>query len=227
VLGRLTFNRSAISSWRAVSSSQAAPFRRAVPSSGHTRATKAAQLSDGGPVPGSKPASRAGVTYLRTVCRSSPRLSAIARTDGSLVLEGAALKVLKSTGAAPQAQSMSQYKGKWSEDRQLLWRPLSQGEALTLEVPVESSGKYEIKAKFTMAPDSGIINLAMDTRPLYQGRPLDFFYKEVRPAKLMSLGTVSLDKGRHRLTITVQDKNPKSRGYSMGLDEIQVVPVKK
>ena len=43
----------------------------------------------------------------------------------------------------------------------------------------------------------------------------------------MSLGTVSLDKGKHRLTITVQDKNPKSQGYSMGLDEIQVVPVKK
>jgi len=25
----------------------------------------------------------------------------------------------------------------------------------------------------------------------------------------MSLGTVSLDKGKHKLTITVQDKNPK------------------
>ena len=149
------------------------------------------------------------------------------RSDGSLVLEGAALKVLKSTGASPEAQSMSQYKGKWSEDRQLLWRPLSQGEALTLEVPVDSSGKFEIKAKFTMAPDYGRINLAMDTRPLYQGRPLDFYYKDVRPAKLMSLGTVSLDKGKHRLTITVQDKNPKSLGFSMGLDEIQVVPVKK
>jgi hypothetical protein len=149
------------------------------------------------------------------------------RGDGSLVLEGAALKVLKSTGASPEAQSMSQYKGKWSEDRQLLWRPLSQGEAITLEVPVDSTGKFEIKARFTMSPDSGIINLAMDSRSLYQGRPLDFYYKETRPAKLMSLGTVSLDKGRHRLTITVQDRNPKSRGYSVGLDELQVVPVKQ
>ena len=66
---------------------------------------------------------------------------------------------------------MSQYKGKWSEDRQLLWRPLSQGEAITLEIPVDTSGKFEIKAKFTMAPDYGRIRLAMDTRPLLPGPP--------------------------------------------------------
>jgi hypothetical protein len=67
----------------------------------------------------------------------------------------------------------------------------------------------------------------MDTRPLYQGRALDFYYKETRPARLLSLGTVSLDKGKHRLTITVQDKNPKSQGYAVGIDEIQLIPVKK
>jgi S1-C subfamily serine protease len=172
--------------------------------------------------PGGQEVAVRPVSMTRLVSTGSDR-----RSDGSLVLEGAALKVLKTTGAAPEAQSMSQYKGKWSEDRQLLWRPLSQGEAITLEVPVDTPGKFELKAKFTMAPDYGRINLAMDARPLYQGRPLDFYYKEVRPAKLMSLGTVSLDKGRHRLTITVQDKNPKSLGYSMGLDEIQIVPVKK
>jgi hypothetical protein len=150
------------------------------------------------------------------------------RSDGSLVLEGATLKVLKSMGGAAEPQTnMNQYKGKWSEDRQLLWKALAKGDALTLEVPVEATGKFEIKAKFTMAPDYAQIRLAMDTRPLLQGKTMDFYYNDTRPARLMSLGTVSLDKGKHRLTITVQDKNPKSQGYGVGIDEIQIVPVKK
>ena len=64
-------------------------------------------------------------------------------------------------------------------------------------------------------------------RSLLPGQDLDFYYNDTRPARLMSLGTVSLDKGKHRLTITVQDKNPKSQGYGVGMDEIQIVPVKK
>ena len=56
---------------------------------------------------------------------------------------------------------------------------------------------------------------------------MDFYYNDTRPARLMSLGTVSLDKGKHRLIITVQDKNPKSQGYGVGIDEIQIVPIKK
>jgi S1-C subfamily serine protease len=150
------------------------------------------------------------------------------RTDGSFVLEGAALKVLKSTGSVAEPQTnMSQFKGTWSEDRQLVFRALSKDESVTLEVPVESAGKYELKARFTMAPDYGRISLSLDTRPLLQGRTLDFYFKETRPAKIMSLGNVSLDKGKHRFTITVHDKNSKSMGYSVGIDEIQLVPVKK
>ncbi len=54
------------------------------------------------------------------------------RSDGSLILEGASLKVLKSMGGAAEAQTnMNQYKGKWSEDRQLLWKALAKGDALT------------------------------------------------------------------------------------------------
>ena len=150
------------------------------------------------------------------------------RSDGTLVLEGAALKVLKVTaGTAEPQTNMNQYKGKWSEDRQLAWQPLDKGESLTLEIPVDTTGKFEVKAKFTMAPDYAQIRLAMDTRPLLNGKPMDFYYSDVRPARLLSLGTLSLDKGKHRLTITVQDKNPKSRGYRVGIDEIQLVPAKK
>ena len=43
----------------------------------------------------------------------------------------------------------------------------------------------------------------------------------------MSWDASSLDMFNHRLMITVQDKNPKSQGYGVGIDEIQIVPVKK
>jgi S1-C subfamily serine protease len=148
------------------------------------------------------------------------------RSDGTVVLEGAALKVLKATaGIAEPQTNMSQYKGKWSEDRQLSWQPPGKGEKLTLEIPVDATGKFEVKAKLTMAPDYAQIRFAMDTRPLLNGRARDFYYINVCPAALFSLGTHSLDKGKHSLTLTVQDKNPKSQGYRVGIDEIQLVPV--
>jgi hypothetical protein len=40
-------------------------------------------------------------------------------------------------------------------------------------------------------------------------------------------GAISLNSFEFRLTITVQDKNPKSQGYGVGIDEIQIVLVKK
>ncbi len=150
------------------------------------------------------------------------------RKDGTVILEGAALKILKATAGTAEAQTnMNQYKGKWSEDRQLAWQPLGKGESLTLEIPVDATGKFEVKARFTMAPDYAQIRLAMDTRPLMNGRAQDFYYNDVRPARLISLGTLSLDKGKHRLTITVHDKNTRSSGYRVGLDELHLVPVKK
>ena len=72
--------------------------------------------------------------------------------------------------------------------RLLAWQPLDKGESLTLEIPVDTTGKFEVKAKFTMAPDYARIRLAMDTRPLLNGKPMDFYYSDVRPARLLSAG---------------------------------------
>ncbi len=149
------------------------------------------------------------------------------KTDGTWVLEGAGIKVLKAVGgsAAPQT-NMDQFKGKWTANRQLLWKATGMGDALTLEVPVENGGAYEVKAKFTIAPDYGKVKFSIDGRSLLAGKPTDLFNTETRPAKLMSLGTTTLGKGKHRFVVTLLGKNPKSSGYSFGLDEIQLVPQK-
>ena len=118
------------------------------------------------------------------------------------------------------------YKGEWSDNRQLLWNNEKTGQALTLELPVDVTGKYEIKAKFTYAPDYAIAKLDIDGKPLNKDEKIDFYSPEIRPTKLMSLGTFALNKGKRKLTITVFSKDPKSSGYHFGLDEVQLVPAK-
>ncbi|MDR3638831.1 MAG: trypsin-like peptidase domain-containing protein [Isosphaeraceae bacterium] len=150
----------------------------------------------------------------------------IQRSDGTWVVEGATMRVLKTLGsgsAKPQGH-MDKYGGQWSDNRQLLWSGGKQGDALALELLIDQEGKYDIKAKFTLAPDYGKVNFALDGKSLVQGKSYDFYNKEVRPARWMSLGTLPLAKGKHRLTVTLSGKNASSGGYSFGLDEVQLVP---
>jgi hypothetical protein len=146
--------------------------------------------------------------------------------DGTIVLEGATLKVLKLMGISAESTDMSSFRGTWSGNRQLLWQAKTTGEALAVELPVETSGKYEIKGKFTIAPDYGKIKFAVDGKPLKEGKSTDFYNKETRPAVLMSLGSIPLSQGKHRFTFTVGGKNSDSSGYNFGVDELRLVPVK-
>ncbi len=147
--------------------------------------------------------------------------------DGTRIFEGAGLRVIspENAPAVPQT-NMADYKGEWSDNRQLLWSNDKAGQALALELPVDADGKYEVKAKFTLAPDYAIAKLELDGKPLYKGAKIDFYSQEVKPTKLLSMGTFALNKGKRKLTITVFGKNPKSSGYHFGLDEVQLVPVK-
>jgi hypothetical protein len=150
---------------------------------------------------------------------------AIRRADGTWVFEGALLKVVRSLGGPAQPQTnMDQFQGNWTDNRQLFWRAAKTGDALTLEMPVESSGTYEVRGKFTIAPDYAKFRFALDGKTLNQGKTTDLYNKEVRPARLMSLGSVALTKGKHQFTVTVLGKNPSSSGFNFGLDEIQLVP---
>ncbi len=147
--------------------------------------------------------------------------------DGTSVIEGAALKVLNPQGAPAYPQdNMAEFKGQWSDDRQLFWNNDRTAQALTLEIPVDADGKYEIKAKFTLAPDYANAKLTIDGKPLNNGQAIDFYAQEIRPTKLMSLGTLPLNKGKRKLTITVFGKNAKSTGFHFGLDELQLVPAR-
>jgi S1-C subfamily serine protease len=148
--------------------------------------------------------------------------------DGTTIIEGAAMRVSTPHDApVTQQTNMAEFKGgQWSDDRQLLWNNDKAASTLTLELPVETTAKYEIKAKFTQAPDYAIVKLEVDNKPLFKDQKIDFYSQEIKSTKLISLGTVSLSKGKRKLTITVFNKNPKSSGFHFGLDEIQLIPAK-
>jgi S1-C subfamily serine protease len=148
------------------------------------------------------------------------------RTDGTWVYEGAALSVLKTLGgeAAPQFD-MNKSGGKWSNGRQLLWKGPKMGSQLSLELPGDTAGKYDIRGIFTTGPDAAKIKVALDDRTLLGGNAVDLFEKVPRPAA-WKLGTVNVTRKPHRLTVTVQGKNIDSSGYNVGVDELLLVPAR-
>ena len=113
-----------------------------------------------------------------------------------------------------QSNMAETYKGVWSGDQQLLWNIDKGKKALTLDLLVEATGKYEIKATFTKGPDYGIVKLDLGAdKPLYKGANLDLYAPEVKPSELISLGTYPLSKGKVKLNITNFNKNLKSSGF--------------
>jgi len=147
--------------------------------------------------------------------------------DGTRIFEGACLKASSPTNAPiVQQKEMASFKGDWSDDRQLLWNNEKPAAALSLELPLDLTGKFEIKGKFSQGPDYGIAKVEIDGKPLYKDAKIDLYAPELRPTQLLSLGTYPLSKGKRKLTITIFNKNPKSSGYHFGIDEIQLIPTK-
>jgi S1-C subfamily serine protease/regulation of enolase protein 1 (concanavalin A-like superfamily) len=149
------------------------------------------------------------------------------RTDGTWVYEGATLSVIKALGGdvAPQFD-MNKSGGKWTNDRQLLWKSPKMGSQLILEVPGETVGKFDVKGVFTRSPDAAKIKLTFDDKVLLDGKAVDLFEKTTRPGT-WKLGTITLTNRKpHRFTLTVQGKNTDSSGYNVGVDELLLVPAR-
>jgi hypothetical protein len=110
-------------------------------------------------------------------------------------------------------------RGKWEKDDHLWWTQAKPGNKLSLVVPVEKSGKYELVLEMTKARDYGIVQLSLDADKL--GEPIDLYNPKVDPTGPVSLGTLELSKGKHTLTVEIVGANPKAiKSYMFGLDRI-------
>ena len=147
------------------------------------------------------------------------------KKPASGVIEGESLKVLSKTAGDPQEQDMTAFGDRWSNDGHLWWINAKPGDALTLALPVEKAGKYQLRAQLTKAMDYGIVQLALDGKKL--SGPIDLYNNGVVPTGELDLSQHELTAGEHQLSVTITGANEKAvKSYMFGLDYVKLVEVK-
>ncbi len=149
----------------------------------------------------------------------------VERTHVAGAIEGEGLKVSNKTGGSVTTQGMEIFTGgKWSGDQHLWWTDAKPGDKMNLDVPVHKAGRYTVLVRMTKAPDYGIVQLYLDDKKV--GQPIDLYNATVVPTGEISLGTMDLFVGEHKLTVEIVGKNEKSTGYLFGLDYVKLVSAK-
>jgi putative heme-binding domain-containing protein len=139
-------------------------------------------------------------------------------------LEGESLKVVERSGGNTGAQGMAAFtKGKWSGDAHLWWTGAKPGDKLSIEIPVEREGRYQVFVVLTKAIDYGIVRLSVDDGTWTE--PMDMFNREVVNTQPLSLGLFDLKPGKHRLNVEITGANPAAvKQYMFGLDYVALMP---
>lgn len=146
---------------------------------------------------------------------------ATGRVPGAL--EGESLKVLRATAGQTTVQKMGGFaKDRWSGGEQLFWTGAKPGERLELDLPVKTTGLYNLAAAFTMARDYATVQVHLDDKPL--GDPLDLYnYPDVLTTGMLEIGQQELSAGSHKLTIEITGANSSAvKAHMVGLDYIQL-----
>ena len=136
-------------------------------------------------------------------------------------IEGERMKVLACSAGKTSQQDLGGFDGPWSNYAHLWWTGGSPGAKLDLQFRVKDAGKYEIKAQLTKAADYGIVQLYVDDQKL--GEPIDLYNEHLIATGELSLGTLELSAGQHKLTAEIVGANEKAaKGYMFGLDYIKL-----
>lgn len=143
---------------------------------------------------------------------------ATGKVDGAL--EGEGLEVVAVSAGEARPQAMGNYKAdRWSGPAQLWWTGTKVGDSMTLALPVEAMGSYEVFAVMTKARDYGVFSLTVDGKPGLQGMDL-YDANGVVTTGVVSLGVHRLSPGRHQLGVVVEGKNAGASGTMFGLDYV-------
>ena len=107
----------------------------------------------------------------------------------------------------------------WSSDSWLFFRFGEKGN-VELVLPVAESGRFRLDFYAARSPDFGKFQFSLDGKPL--GEPIDAYAPRTMPSGRISLGTMKLEAGDHRLRFDVVGKNEASTGYNFALDCIEL-----
>jgi hypothetical protein len=135
------------------------------------------------------------------------------------------LKVVSCEKGTAETQGMRGFGPGWSRDAHLLWKSGEPGAALVLAFDVDETGSYDVMLRMTKALDYGIFRVRLDDRTIVDS--MDLYDPKVVPAPPIDAGTVTIDKGRHRLRIEITGANPAARDgrfgkHLLGLDYLKL-----
>ena len=134
-------------------------------------------------------------------------------------IEGEALAV-KVTGGTASPQGMGGFPGdRWSDNSQLWWTGAKPGDSLTAEFTAERR-LDAIEIALTCAPDYGVVQIALDGKPLSE--PIDLYETAVVTTGLLSFKTPGLAAGTHQLSIEIVGANPQAvKAHMVGIDFVR------
>jgi len=139
------------------------------------------------------------------------------------VIEGETLKANPKPGQPCGPQGMFDYGlNMWSNDTQLTWYADQVGQTLSLELPAQNAGKYDLIAHYGKARNYGIIQANFNGVDV--GQPIDLYSAPTVPSDEINLGVVTVTAGTSVFKVTVMGKNDASKGYHFGLDYLKLVP---
>jgi len=137
-------------------------------------------------------------------------------------IEAESLPVLNRSQCSTASQDMREWGAPmWSQGRQLFCSS-QKGGFVEFGLSVRSTGRYRLRVLATAGPDFGIVQVALDGKPM--GVECDLYSGRVSPSGALELGVQTLTAGQHRLRFTAVGKSAVSAGHSFGLDAVEVAP---
>ncbi len=148
------------------------------------------------------------------------QLGETGRVDGAI--EGESMMVIGKSQGQTRNQDMRSFAAdRWSGADHLWWTGGKPGDTLDLQFTAPEAGAFDLEVVLTRAPDYAIVQLAIDDQPL--GEVLDLYDPQVVTTGVITYPQVQLDKGEHRLRLTIEGANPKAvKAYMVGLDYIRL-----
>ena len=132
-------------------------------------------------------------------------------------IEGESLNAAVSGGGAG-GQDMEGFGELWSNNSQLFWNGPKQGDTLTLTLPAQAAGTYDLVGYFTKANDYGQVSFTLNGKLL--GTTFDGYHDGVVPSGPVDLGPVTLPGGPSSLVVTMTGKNAQAHNTLFGLDAL-------
>ncbi|QDV55980.1 PVC-type heme-binding CxxCH protein [Rosistilla oblonga] len=136
-------------------------------------------------------------------------------------MEGESLRVIEKSAGATRGQQMGAFKAdRWSGNDHLWWTGAKPGDTLTLNLPVEKAGEYDVFVAMTKARDYAIVNFAVNAASV-PGKHDLYHGNNVISTGPVSLGRHRLNQGDNTLQVSIVGSHPDAvKGFMFGLDYV-------